>query len=280
MEMDIIKAAEILGIPVDADIDKVEHRYTILVRQYKMTLTLGEDGNGAGSGIKLDIGEINEAVRVMRSALMATGTAAPSYRESKILKKMGVDEKKLRNKIYYYKWHVLVGAIVLTLIAFFVADVVAKPKPEANIAVIGDFGYFTPEALENAILEELPEINAINIDSAIGGTVMEGADYTVQIKRTVLIAANEVDIYICDREFYNEATEQGVFMRIDEFQSEYGIVGLDVKEEDFGIRIEKDSPYYEMIGSRVDMDKIVCVASKIKNIEKTAMILKLLLSGA
>jgi len=283
--MDIKRAAEILGVEEDADIAKIERKYGILVRQYRQYKITDADDS------KMDIDEINEAVRALRAARGAFAEeAGPPRRESKLLKKVGVDEKKLRNNIYYYKWHVIIGVAALAIIIGIVTSIVTKVTPEVNIIVIGDFTEFYQENLEQAILDSQSGIKAVMIDSAIGSAEFDMIDYAVQMKKTVLLAAAAVDIYICDQAFYEEMAEQGIFIKIEDFFREHDIIreydnagmidallAVSSGKYEYGECIPSGSKFYDIINGNEVTDTIVCIASKVKNIENTVKIISLLL---
>ena len=278
------EALQILGLPADASFEKIEKRYELFVRQNKSLQTTSAQKNTSVDNRSVDMEQIGEAYRFLKSSSIAIHEDEQPHKESKALKKLGIDENKLRNNIYYYKWHVLILAVVIAITTFFVVEQVRKVKPEAYIAVIGTYPAFTAsqEQFEAELLASAPEIRAVSVDFALE---LSGDDeYTefgmgMQMKKMILLSAADVDLYICDMDIFNRFVEEGIFIEIDGMIQENNIT---VKEESlvlyqtetFGIKVPNDTIFEPMFGS--DAEVILCLPARVKNIEKAGVVMKTL----
>lgn len=56
-------------------------------------------------------------------------------------KKPETPKQKWQNFWFYYRWHVVIGAVVIILVAFFLHDILSVVKPDYQIALVTQFNY-------------------------------------------------------------------------------------------------------------------------------------------
>ena len=280
------EAAAILGVPTDAVPEAVEKRYEILVRRHR-TVSVAER---APADSDKDMTRIVEAYHCLKAegepVSEDSGASGAGKRGSLLLRNLGIDEKKFRNIVYYYKWHAIIGVALLAVGISFVVGIVTRPEPEVSVAVIGAYPGYTvnQEVMEQELLGRMPLFRAIQLDSAIdfGGEGNSEYDIAVQAKRTVLITVADVDVFLCDRALFNTMAENGLFLEIRDTVEQSGDV-VDITEERWvlydgatlGVRLDEDSVFTELLGGTAE--KIVCLSARTKNTEKAMILVQALL---
>ena len=282
--MDKKEALKILELPADASLEKIEKRYELFVRQNKSIMTSNPQLSENVGEHTVDIDRIGEAYRFLRMSFGTNPENAKTQKESKILKKLGIDEKKLRNNIYYYKWHALIIIAVVALVTSFIIGQVRKVDPEAYVAVIGTFPAFAAyqEEFEAELLARVPEVKAVSVDCAL--EVSSDEEYTeygmgMQMKKMILISAADVDVYICDTDFFNSVVAEGVFVELSDLIRENNIAINDdslvlYQKGIFGMTLPGGTVFDAMFGSNTE--KILCLSVRAENIEKAGLLMKAL----
>jgi hypothetical protein len=255
--MDKKEAREILGVTKEAGRNDIERKYAILLKKHRMLkIKAGsrdnqedeEERDSALGDAQADVGQADRDPEVARDKALKTEeydfekiTEAynvlmgfdvkikeePPSRVAPLLKKAGIDEKKARNFLYYYKYHIIIAIVLVIAVVYFVRGCVNKVEPDFNIAFMGRLSYLdASEKLEEIIKEKnIPGITEPGIDGAFltDDDEISEQQYAMQMKATVLIAAGDIDVYILDRLNYERYAKHGVFMSLDEIASELGI---------------------------------------------------------
>lgn len=226
--MDIKEAYEILGAGRNASKNEIERRYAIMLKKHRLSSLEGWEADEA-----LDIQKITSAYNL----LMGYEEPQPEEKNkvpNPLIKKMGIDEKKARNFLHYYKIHIILGVIALVVIAFTIKGCVTKVEPDFNMAFVGQIFYNETDILKEAIKAKMPEIKEPGFDGAFisgEGSANGQQEYAMQMKAMVLFAAAEVDLFILDKSSFDKYAKEGAFISLDEIAT-----GL-------GVDTEKSKPY-------------------------------------
>lgn len=185
-------------------------------------------------------------------------------------------QKKGENFWYHYKWHTIIGLTIVALVAFFIKDLVFRPRPDATIVMVAerDFSPDDIDSISAAIGEATcdPEsagasviIDYIRLPAETGpNTTMMGQDYAINMKLSTILATGVDPIYLLDEAAYSYLIEMGrqegdppgtdnIFVA-DSVSAE--MIGEDFRGLRFYLRrsVGKTENYYE--GCRILLQKI------------------------
>jgi hypothetical protein len=204
------KAYEILGLPEDSTREQVENRYFILIKRARSEPSRTEANEVDHA---TDLTEINRAYNLILGI------------ESE---KIGTVEKqtKLAHFFYYYKWHVIVGIIIVLIAGYMIKDGIDKRRAAANmppinlsVSVFGNFYSADVALLEKNMLQLLPEWKRINTTLIFVPTEIKSQqDMALQQKSVLLLMTERSELYITDEKNFKSLSAQGAFIRLDEFQ--------------------------------------------------------------
>ncbi len=272
--MDRKKALSIMGLKEEATDNEIEKRYYLLLRKYKMLRDTKQE-----DALKPDIDEITEAYNLLAGNVFEQEERKPGP----LFEKLGVDEDKVRNFFHYYKWHIIIG-IAAILVVFSLVKAVTQPRPDFNVAFIGNIYYQEADFLKEKIETEIDSVRIASIDGA--AFLSKEMEYQMEMKAMVLLAAADVDVFITDSDKFKRFAKQGAFLKLDQLTQKHGIVvGNDAKfmeksEEDdkkywYGIDVSSSSLLKDskIIGEEL----IFSIKVNTENPDKAAEFLKLLL---
>lgn len=269
--MDKKEARKILGVAKEASRNDIERKYAILLKKHRMSsIKVGycdnpeeaedrentlRDFSAGGVAVTQDIGaagdkelnpegysfeKITEAYNVLMGFDVKIEEEPPSS-IAPLLKKAGIDEKKARNFLYYYKYHIIIAIVLVIAVVYLVRGCVNRVEPDFNIAFMGRLGYIdASEKLKEIIKENIPGITEPSIDGAFLSDDDEISEqqYAMQMKATVLFAAGNIDIFILDRANYERYAKHGVFMSLDEIAP---MLGIDMeKHKEYILKVENE----------------------------------------
>lgn len=269
--MDKKEAREILGVAKEASRNDIERKYAILLKKHRMSsIKVGycdnpeaaedrenefRDASAGGGAASQDLGathdkslkpeeysfeKVTEAYNVLMGFDIKIKEEPPSS-IAPLLKKAGIDEKKARNFLYYYKYHIIIAIVLVIGVVYFVRGCVNRVEPDFNIAFMGRLGYMdASEKLKEIIKENIPGITEPSIDGAFLSDDDEISEqqYAMQVKATILFAAGDIDIFILDRTNYERYAKQGVFMSLDEIAP---ALGIDMeKHKEYILKVENE----------------------------------------
>lgn len=273
---------KILGLKEGASKDEIRKRYNILIKKLKLMSSEGKHDKS-----EMDMEEINSAYNLLMGYDTGEDIDKKPFKPNPILKKMGVDEKKARNFIYYYKFQMIGAVLLLIAVIFFFKDIVFKAPSDLDTAIIGNINYSDTEMLKKNLMEKMPELKEMTIDGVfITDSEESGMGYAMNMKSIVLFGSGTIDLFLLDKDFYEEYAVQGVFENLDSFADNLNIDNqkskdLLVKAEDtneehlYGIDITdslilKES---EVIGDRI----IAAIRINSKHHENAMRMLELLI---
>jgi hypothetical protein len=265
------EARKILGVTNETSRENIERRYGMYLKRYRMELEqakmaakqeladnqeesavnaadaadAAEQGSAvipdkAQRSLEYDFDQITQAYNVLMGYEVTVKEEPPS-KVAPLLKKVGIDERKTKNFFFYYKYHILVGILLLITIAFTIRGCVNRVKPDFNIAFIGRFDYSSAsDDLSERIKANVPEILEPGIDGAyIAEDNFGEQEYAMKMKATVLVMAGNIDVFIMDKACFERYAKQGAFVSLDEIAPRLG-VNLEESKE-LILRVEDDS---------------------------------------
>ncbi len=189
---------------------------------------------------KYDFDQITQAYNVLMGYEITVKEEPPS-KVAPLLEKVGIDEKKAKNFFFYYKYHILIGILLIIVTVFTIRGCVKRVDPDFNLAFIGWFDYSSAsEDLIQSIKANVPEILEPGIDGAhIADDSSGEQEYAMHMKATVLVIAGDIDVFIMDKACFETYAKQGAFMSLDEIAPR---LGVDPEENgELIVRIEDDS---------------------------------------
>ncbi|QJD84413.1 hypothetical protein [Cohnella herbarum] len=213
---DLKKAYEILGLPEDATREQVENRYFILLkraRSEKSRSDAGDEDNQA-----LDLTEINRAYNLVLGI------------ESE---KTGTMEKQTKTAhfFYYYKFHVIIGIIVVLIAGYMIKEGIDKRREAANtppanlsLSVFGNYYFVDTEMLEQNMLKLIPEWKRIETKLVYVPTEIKSQqDMAMQQKSVLMLMTEMTELYITDQKNFESLAFQGAFVNLDDFMAKTGM---------------------------------------------------------
>jgi len=204
-------AYQILGLKEGASKEQIQNKYNILVKRYRMS----SDKDDKNS--QMDIEKIDMAYNLLMGYHIEEPTESRPNKPNPILKKMGVDEKKAENFLYYYKFRIIVAIVLIIFAAFFIKDIVGKIPSDLDVAIVGEIFNNDTELFKQNVMDKMPELREMSIDTATFLKDMDGQmEYAMNMKTMVLFGAGTVDIFFMDKDTYERFGSQGAFVNLDE----------------------------------------------------------------
>lgn len=234
--MDKKEARKILGVGKEISRNDIERKYSILLKKQRMKEYPAEedeqDDDAARDNAALpkeeaegySFDQITDAYNILMGYEVKVKEEPPS-KAAPLLQKAGIDEKKARNFFYYYKFHMLGAIVAIIVIVLTVRGCVMRQNPDFTTAFIGEFSYSTAtDKLSELIKTNVPEIKVPGFDGAfISNNDKSDQQYAMVTKATVLFAAGDVDLFICDKENFKKYAKNGAFLSLDEVAPKLGI---------------------------------------------------------
>jgi hypothetical protein len=208
------EAMQILGVVEGSTKHDVEVRYDILMKKYKL---LKSEGN-LDEKSEADFEKITEAYRI----LMGYEIDEPKIETKetytdKAFKKAGLDKKKADNFFYYHKFHILIAIVALIAIVLTVKSFVDRVDPDITVGFIGEVNVQEYDTLKAKIKENIPEIKAIDFDSAyITQNSKEAQQEAANLsKALVLLSVSDTDMFLMNKYTYQNYAPSGPFMNME-----------------------------------------------------------------
>jgi len=218
--LEVKDAYKLLGVREGAGRDEIEKRFAVLLKKHRMSI---KEGSENASEVNME--EIINAYNfLMGYEVKGAEEQEVDRKPNPLLQKIGVDEKKARNFFYYYKFHIVIGVIVLIVLVTTLRGCLTRVAPDLNIAFVGEFFYSDTDGFETAIENKLPEVKEVGIDGAILSEKLDGQqEYAMQMKAVVIFAGGDTDVFILDRPNFEKYAGMGAFMSLDELVQDLGI---------------------------------------------------------
>lgn len=276
--LDTREASKILGVRENASKTEIENKFAILLKKYRMA------GDTGGESAKAELEKIMQAYNVLMGYEQEPLEDEVNKKPNPLLQKLGVDEKKAGNFLYYYKYHIIIGIILVIVFVAALRSCIMRVDPDFNLAFIGDFHYQDPEPLRQAIKDMVPEITEPSIDGALLTKNMDAqTEAAMNMKLMVLLAAADIDVYILDKEYFERFAEKGAFMSLDDLVDTLNIdkeknSSFILKAEEteaehlYGVDISENQVFED---AGIDGDeKIAAIGVRAKNYDKAVKFLE------
>jgi hypothetical protein len=218
--LDSNKAFEILGVSRDASRNGIEKRYSIFIKKHRQSVSLGESSESEQEEFTMQ----TEAYNLLMGYTEPQTDDAETRKPNPIYKKMGLDEKKVGNFFYYYKFHIIIGIVVLLIVVFSVRSCVTMVRPDFSIGFIGDIMYSgNDDKLIELIKAKLPDIKEPGVDGAyISADGNAPADQASVMKAAALFSTDDIGIYILDSNNFKKFARNDAFISLDEIAAGLG----------------------------------------------------------
>jgi len=248
--LDIKEAYEILGLTEGANRVEIEKKYGKLVRKHhvdKSENSIMDKINEAYNRLIANENEIIEA-------------AEPKKKPNPLFKAFGLNEKKTSNFIYYYKFHFIIGLILILCTVYLLNSMFNRHTPDLNVMFVGEYLTNTDdsniaESIKKEINKNYPEIKDIKIQLINAASdVKTQQDATLITKANLEILYGEEDVVILDKKTYSDSVESGVYLNLDSFTDK---LGIDIKANKDYKDLIKGQKEPHLYGVDVGLSKIV-----------------------
>ena len=191
----------------------------MLLRRYKEVKTEEE---------KNTFDEITRAYNILMGYDYIDPTAEQTIKQklenpNPILKKLNINQLRFENFIYYNKSIMIISIIAFLVLFFSIRSCIMRVPSELDIDFIGNVICDT-ESFELKAAQEL-NLNKVNanivffqekdLGSEVGGYLLQ--------KIFLELSVADIDIYIVDANIYDQYSEQGVFLPLEEIINEIGV---------------------------------------------------------
>lgn len=215
--LDQQKALAMMDLNADAGRDEISKRYGILTRKFR---TVKKDENG------YTIKDITDAYNLLMGITFndeKEQQRQKALRENppllaRILKK---DPVKLENFFHYYKWHMIIGLIIIVAVFFSIRSCVNQVHPDFTMVLSGNVYTEDGAVLEADILQRLPELAAPQVHLLTSNPSDGEYNYAIQMKQMAMLAAAEIDFILMDEDTFNLMSSQGVLLS---FEDKMGVL--------------------------------------------------------
>ncbi len=238
----------ILGLEQSANIYDIENRYTILMKRYR--------GKADPESMK-EIDQITLAYSILTGKYVEPEPVDPRM-ETVI---WGKKRKEWRNIWDYGRVPALFTIIVIALVGYFIYSVVTNVPADFQIVVAGIFGASEDHErrVEDYVLEKLPDVQRFEMQmlpldlrdpeelrdpetGQIEGYNSEN-QYAYMMKMMTLMAADNIEIYLCDEVVFEHYAIQGAFAPLNELYERIG--NLELPDEILEAIVAQRRPYDE-----------------------------------
>ncbi|MBB6730951.1 J domain-containing protein [Cohnella zeiphila] len=226
---DLKQAYEVLGLPETATKEELENRYFLLTRRARSQKM--REGNESDPEGVLDIDAISEAYRFIRD--YEKKKAEQEYLE----KTYGPDKKKAERRqkrahfFHYYKFHIVIGIVILALIVYGIKSYADHRQhqaelaklPPANLSVMFYGNYFygngfgsDTEPLQNDILTMFPDWKRVIAQlTYVPAEMKSDQDMALLQKAMIVVMEDKSDLFVMDKANFEKLAPQGAFVPFD-----------------------------------------------------------------
>jgi len=234
------EAYKILGLKEGAPRIEVEKKYAVLLRKYKTSAEKQETGEGQDS--EHDFDKITEAYNLLMGYITEEDLEVKKLpkKRNPYFEKLGIDEEKLKNNLYYFRYHIIVGLALLIIIAVSIRSCVNRVDPNLNVVFMGNLFCNDTEKLQADLISMIPGVEAVGTENLHISAQQEKQDPQMQMamlqKAMVLVAAGDVDIFIMDKVNFEMYAVQGGFKKLDDFVEQHNIP----EEKQYKAKVENE----------------------------------------
>jgi len=208
------EARKILGVTKASSKEEIEKKYDVILRKYRLMKMEGtlDEASEAEFQKSTDAYRILMGYEVEEPKVETKETYA-----DKAFEKIGIDKKKADNFFHYYKYHILIGIVVVILLFFTVRSIVTKVDPDISIGLMGEINFDVQDNFKDKITKNVPEIKEISMDTVVlSDRYTDESTYAYLQKALVLLAASDIDMFLVNRYAFDKYAENGAFMPLDQ----------------------------------------------------------------
>lgn len=212
---------EILGLNQNANKYDIENRYTTLLKRNR--------GKSDAEALE-NLDQVTLAYSILTGRYVEPEPVNPRLEEVVL----GKTKRQWRNIWHYGRAPLLVGLIIAFIIGYFIYSIVTNKPADFQIALVGVYGMTADSEnhIDSYVKEVLPDVQNFefqylpidfrepdDLDDQ-NTTVDSGTDpqsqYAFVMKMMTMMAADTVEVYICDSLVFNHYATQGAFTELDE----------------------------------------------------------------
>ena len=233
--MDRQKALEIMGLHENVSPEEITKRYDVLFKKYRFA---DSDNNGI---TKL---ETEEAYRL----LMGLDFHDPEDERKKqarlahpnrLFKLLKIDEEKVSNFIYYYKWKVIIGIVAFAAVLSIILSIVNRVEPDLKVVLAGEIVMQDTTPLRDSIIAEIEGVEAVQLQVITLSDKLDPQMQSISVQKFSLELMNgKNDIFIMDKKTYREYASFGAFIPLDDKLKEFGITNYNRTDLEIAIETE------------------------------------------
>ncbi|AUS98155.1 hypothetical protein CDQ84_10560 [Clostridium thermosuccinogenes] len=282
---------EILGLKQGATREEIEKKYDILLKAYRAKKISGELSEEDEKEWNAITEAYRELVEYKSKSAMKPEPISPFHEKvNKLIRKMGMDDKKVNNFFHYHSKHILIGIIVLIVLAVSIRSCVTAVQPDFNIVFIGEFFMNDTEAMAEKIKTGVPDIKEPGIQimtiSKSGDAENAQMDYAARMKIMAMMGTAEIDVMILDKTQFEIYGKQEALMDLQSFVEEAQISDeltkdcwLEIEETKevhlYGIDVSESEFFKDL--NLFGEEKIAAIAANTQNYDKAVKVIELLL---
>ncbi|NLC69497.1 MAG: hypothetical protein GX754_12110 [Clostridiaceae bacterium] len=284
------EALDILGVKEDAPKSEIEKRYAIALRKYR-------SGNIEGLAEE-QFNRVTEAYNLLMGYTIEPGDDEKKRKKpNPVLKKLGIDEEKLRNFLHYYKFHVVGGILILAAVVSMVRGCVNRVEPDLSVVFMGSVYCAKQGQFEEDVKSLIDGVKEISTENIPISEAQERQDPQVQMamlqKAMLVISVGEADVILLDEAQFEKFAKQGAFMKLEDIPAimnlpEDKLAVEQVEEEDmkgnvtivdegvYGIILERGKVFTDsmVVGEEI----IAAISIKSKNYDNAVKLIELLIN--
>jgi hypothetical protein len=229
---DLKQAYEMLGLPETATKEELENRFFLLTRRARAQKM--REGGDTPAEEAVDLDKISEAYRFIRDYEENQAKAEFTAQEYGKFKGMANKAQKWDHFFHYYKFHMLIGLIVLALIGYGIKAFVDHREEQARLAKLppidlsvmfyGEFFYgesfgADTEPLGEEILKQFPDWKRVKAElTYVPSEVRSEQDMALIQKSVIVLLDNKSDLFIVDKANFEKLANQGFFLPLDSYE--------------------------------------------------------------
>ncbi|RUS45383.1 J domain-containing protein [Cohnella sp. AR92] len=228
---DLKQAYESLGLPETATKEELENRYYLLMRRARSQKMRENPDSAAETAV--DIDKISEAYRFIRDYEENQAKAEFTAQEYGKFKGMAEKAQKWDHFFHYYKFHLLIGIVVLVAIGFGIKAYVdhreeqerlAKLPPiDLSVMFYGEYYYgegfgSDTDPLGEAILSQFPDWKRVKADlNYVPSEIRSSQDTALLEKSVIILIDNKSDLFLVDKANFEKLAAQDFFLPLDTY---------------------------------------------------------------
>ncbi len=218
--MDRKQAFVVLGLPDTATRDEIARRYDVLERKNRI---LQQQAEGTPTTLEIEVAYKLLAGIAWKDPVAENRLRQRDEHPGLIARMLRMEQTKLDNLVHYYRKPVLIIAVVLGVVAWFIISTVFRTPDDFRMLVAGDIYMQNQDKLQAAVLKDMPgTLNPMLQNIYLGKTTDPQMQAAVSQKLIVEIGYGENDILVLDRFLYEQYAAQGAFQPLDAILGDYG----------------------------------------------------------